>query len=660
MKKNLERIIALFLIIILGVGGLSGCVFFQAAEYDISDGYDDPDDYIEPEYDFTVACTHDKTTISLSDIGYYGDTAELVYLKPFDYLAGEEVFGLAEERNATPTVIGEYECETEQTYTIDRYNEEGYDTIYCKFFVVQGSRILAGPVYPTEIQPIYTHEEVVKTTGIKGIMCEDRYDPEVENLACEHTELNFVATGMFVPNEYVDEETGEITPIEYEEHLDENGKGYIYGPWKEGIWANPQYVEAIESNGKKYYFRTQNWNVFADIGAYDRLISAYTRDNVKVTIIILVALHREQRIQPYFLTYEEARDSDYSPYAAIDTSNEYGAGYWAAFMEFVARRYSQEDSIVDAQFGTVESYVPGNEVDSASAWYNIVNVNKHEKLNTEDFTIEYERMLRITNQSLKKVYSRNIALISLDHFWTATFSERDYAPKEMLDIIATKTNKEGNYNWGLAIHPYGFALSSPEFWNNDVGSGCTGSLNSTAITWTNLEVLQLYLEQRNKLYSGKVRDVYVTEGGVSSSDGEGEDKTLYNKTKNQQAAGVAYAYYKCTQLPCIKALNYYRLYDNLAERAYFGLLTQNGVRKPSYEVYKYVDTQWTWDVSNPYLEYIEWSRFENGSRVPYGKRIGNVHEYKDTMPLVLSMFDWDARWDESKIVTRYTDEIPTL
>lgn len=663
MKKSLIRIFALILLGILACGVLSGCFLFRIPEDDIDDGYDDPDDYEEPNHVFEVSCREDTTTITLSDVGYYGDTARLVYLKPYEYLEGEGQTGISTIKNVTPTFVGEYKCGTEATFDINRYNDDGYDTVYCKFYVVQGVNIVAGPIYPTEIQPKNDHDEVVKVNGIKGLMMDFPYEDEVSKLGCEHVQLNCLASDMIVPLETVDENTKEVTPIEYEEHLDGDGKGYIIGPK-----GGRQYVESYLHNGKKYYFRSKAWSLEGKtcshtLDYYDRLISRYTRENVKVTLIVLVWINLNQYAEPYFLTYEAARTSTKATYYAVNTSNPYGAEYWAAFLEFISDRYSREDSKENAQYGSVESYIIGNEIDQFSSWNAMVDLNKHEALTIDDYCTEFERTLRISNQALKKSNSRNVPLVPLTHFWMASGSPNDYKPKEIFDFLSLKTKKEGNYNWGLAIHPYGADLTVVDFWNNDIGKGVSGSLNTEKITWTNLEVLQLYLEQPIKLCNGNVRDVYVTEGGVTSSDSRKND-AQYAKTKNQQAAGIAYAYYKSTQLSCIKALNYWRLCDHQVEGAYFGLMTEDGIYKPSYYVWKYIDTQYTWTVTDPYLEYIVWSDYENGVLKSYGYGLGTTEvgpldfEWRYAMGIRKSNFDWNAHWDESKIVVRQADEEP--
>ncbi|MCM1533877.1 MAG: DUF5722 domain-containing protein [Corallococcus sp.] len=656
MEKKTVRIFAFILLFALALGVFSGCFFFEFNDYDADDGYDDPDDYEEQEYVFDVECTDDKTVITLNDVGYYGDTATLVYLKPYEYLESERQTGIVEERTSSPEIVGSYDCGTQASFTIDRYTEEGYDTVYCKFYLTRGSTVVAGPVYATTIKPAYEHDEVVQATGIKGLMLDFPYEDEVEKLGCEHIQLNYLASDMIVPLETYDEQTKEITPIAYTEYLDGDLNGYIENPE-----TGRQYVQAFDHNGKRYYFRTQAWTYNGRghghvLSYYDRLISQYTRQHVKITLIILMWMELEQYVEPYFLTYPESRTSG-ATYFAVNTSNSYGAEYWSAFTKFIAMRYSQEDSYENAKYGTAETFIMGNEIDQSSSW-NAIVADSDSSLDISNYCTEYERMLRISNQSFKSAYSRNVPLVPLTHFWTAKgtpdiLKNQDYKPKEIFDYLSLKTKTEGNYNWGLAIHPYGADLVVTDFWRNDV-TKVNGSLNTEKITWTNLEVLQLYLEQPVKLCNGNVRDVYVTEGGVTSGSNY---STQYSVGKNQQAAGVAYAYYKATQLSCIKALNYWRLCDHNSEGAYFGLMTESGAYKPAYYVWKYIDTQYSYLVSAEYFSYIQWTENIGGSVQYFGAGHGAT-QWSEVMAIRPSNFNWEERWDESKIAVRYVDEYP--
>ena len=585
MKKIFKYLCLLVVFPLVGCLALTGCSF-DIQDWDINDGFD-KEDYVPPEYDFLITSTLDEITVKVSDIGYEGDTANLVALPSYQYLFGEEVKGLSEEASATPIVIAEYECGTSQTITFDRYIDGNCDGIYYKYFIVSDTdEILAGPMFCTEIEPLYKHDELIVPVNKKGVTSEDSYNPYISDLKCSYTALNFVVDNVFVPNEYY--ENGKVIPIEYEETT-KDGKTYICSKG-----STPAEVEYVDFFGKRYYFRPRTYN------------------------------------QP-------------------NTSNEYGAGYWGALMEFVGRRYSQEDS----PYGTVESYVLGNEIDLSTSWNSIVAPGQA-ALSLEDYVEEYEREMRIWNQALKKYYSGNQVLVSITHFWSARGEE--YAPKEILDYMTVKTNKQGNYDYGFAVHPYGVTLNVADFWRSDLASpGFNGSLNTSYITWSNLEVLQLYLEQSSKLCNGKIRNVFLTEGGVSSS----RDGNLSGVTKMQQAAGVAYLYYKSVQLSCVKAIIYYRLMDHDGDGAYFGLINLAGQTKPAYDVWKYIDTQYSYDVSRPYLKQIQWVTRENGNIIYHGVNF-DVNEYKDTMKLIKSRFDWDVRWNEDLVQSRWTDDILTF
>ena len=649
----------MLLVAIVGGGILTGCALFGFVEYDPDEGYDE--EVVEENVDFVVSCSETETTIKLHNIGLYGDLGKLVYVKPYEYIAGETDVGVSENKNVAPNVIANYECGTEAVFKIKRFVVEDYtdpdyyDTAYCKFFVLSNNnKIIAGPIYTTSVPSEFDHDEVIVAKGIKGIFTDWGQESYISDLGAEHTETNFLATAMIVPLERVEtDENGtvtEIVPIEYEEHLDGDGKGYVIAKNAPAPYNGRQYVEAYWHNGRKYYFRTAAWAGYVtNLDFYDNLVSQFTRLGVKASLIVLVQLEKNQYILPYFLTYATARAK--ANYGAVNTSNEYGAEYWSAFMEFVSRRYSQEETWQDAEYGTVETWIMGNEIDQSDSWNSLIDPNKQEMLEVGPYSVEYERMLRITNTSFKKSYALNTPLISFTQWWNSAGGRYDYHPKDLFDFISAKTKREGNYNWGLVAHPHGYCKSHVGYWTNDINSGVTGALNTPRISWTNMEVLQLYLEQPTKLCFGEVRSVYITEGGVSS----GPYAAAYT-SQEEQAAGVALAYYKCTQLSCIKALNYYRLQDHSYEITlgdyYFGLLDTSGRKKLAYEVYKYIDTERTWEISGPYLQYITWIKIENGQRNYYGTQYNNVSSYQDVMPLVVSLFDWGSHWDESKIIIK--------
>lgn len=629
MKKSLKFLYLLLILPIISCFGLSGCTFVPT-DWNINDGFD-TEDYVPPNYDFKISALENEIKVTASNIGSYGEEAKLVALPIYQYLYDEETKGLAEETSATPIEIDNYQGGTNKEFKFNRYFNDDCDGIYYKYFIISDSdEILAGPMFCTEIEPIFKHEVPIKPVNKKGITCEDIFDPVVTDLGCSYTEINFVIETAIVPNERC--VNGKPVKINWEEKTNDSGQLTISAE------GRSYKVDYLDYNGERYYFRLDSFKY------YDKLIKEFTDRNVIMTLILLLPNILDQYAQPYYLKYPNTEAT--TAFMQPNTSNKYGAGYWGAFMEFMAKRYSSENS----PYGYVQSYILGNEIDGSFHYNAIVGPGQAAPL-LEDYMEEHEREMRISNQAIKKYHPNNQIYISLTHFWSSRYE--DYSTKDIVDYITAKTLKQGNYDYGLTVHPYGVNLSKPEFWKGDLAtSGFNGSLNTTFITWSNLEVLQLYLEQSSKMCNGKVRSVYITEGGVASSS-SGELKEL---TKLQQCAGVAYLYYKAAHLSCVKAVSYYRLLDNVDDGAYFGLLNGNWQKKPAYNVWKYIDTQYSFDVSNQYLKYIEWTTMEGWSSITHSVETGLVNSYKDTMPLVESRFDWDSVWNEDLIMVRHIDE----
>lgn len=645
MKNKLKHFSLILVMLLAFSFVLTGCTF-NPIDWDIDSGYDDEDDSnLEPDYEFDISATLDTITIKTSGVVEADTNGNIVALKPYQYMYGEANTGLSDDIVFDPEHIAVINGDEETEITFDRYDSEGYDGTYKKYYILDDAgETLAGPLYATTLESIVKEEDPIKPTNVKGIMCDDRYTDRVADLGCSFTEINFLIDYMFVPNEIYSETTKTITPIQYREEKI-NGDLYIHRLGNNGEDLTSEMVEKIVYCGKTYYFRVGNESLLPQ---YDSLIAKYTQENVRMTIIILMHNVSDKYTQPYFLTYPSTANVSKSKYVQLNTSNEYGAGYWGAFMQFIGSRYCTELS--NFKHGRIQTFVIGNEIDLSGSWNNIVGPTQA-ALSLEDYVEEYERQMRIANISLKKYHQDTTILVSISHYWAGKGG--DYSVKEILDLLCSKTLKEGNYNWGIAAHPYGRNLTVPNFWYDDVAGGSvSGSLTSFALTWTNLEIVQLYLEQSAKRYFGNVRDVYITEGGVSSSSPIAQE-TL-ELQRRQQAAGVAYAYYKCANLSCVKALIYYRLIDNIGESAYFGLYTYNmEVQKPAYDVYKYIDTQFSHDIADDYLGEIGWTM----NNISYGKDMGNVHEWKDVMGICPSRYDWNENFSYDNIETRIIDSM---
>lgn len=583
-------------------------------------------------YDFKItgSCNSNSISLNINNISqstyHPGEELKVVMLKPYEYYNGENERGVYFNRETDDegTVVGTYNVDSEKTITLERY-ADGYDNLYNKFVLAKSGELVAGPFFISEIESERNYEQKIKETTKKGILAQG--NEELLSLGVGWTEYNINPNHMIYPNEYVDQ--GEIVQIDN---------------------SNLSLDEAIpfESNGKTYYFRKSK------IDAMDKDLLFCKENNIKVVYIVYYLRDLDQFYAPYFMGYPDARDYDINKIFGIDTSNEYGAGYFTAAMEFMAERYSREDG----EYGWVHRFVIGNEIDLSYEWNPIFNYNETAPLELKQYIEEYARALRIAEQATKKYYSDSMVLISNCHSWNGSRSTlASYCAKDIYDYLNAKVSYQGNYNWGIAGHPYPKDLSSAKYLEEEVGDNdVNGNIeDSLYITWTNLEIYDLYLSQEHLLFNGQIRKVYLTEGGVSSGS---YNSPTASQNELAQAAGIAYAYYKAMSMDCIDAFIYYKLIDSSADGGgcNFGLYTDSMEKKASYEVFKYMDTQYSFEVANEYLSSI---RFRKDG-VIYSVNNGNITSYRDIMDVCDSGFDWDKQWSEDKIIVQTVDTPPQI
>jgi len=588
----------------------------------------------QPEKIFSVTASCDenyvKLEISNKDTNLFavGEQLQIVMLKPYEYYKGETDRGINEknDRVDSGSVVGVYTVGTPKTIAVDRFDASQYDNLYNKFILAKNETLVAGPYLVNNIksQRFFTQKTVAATK--KGIISQG--DERLLDLGVGWTEYNINPNSMVYPNEQVNEQ-GEIVAIDNSVH-------------------ESNIIEFV-SNGKTYYFKK---NV---IESMDNSLLFCKNNNIKALYIIWNIKNYNQLDAPYFMSYPSARDYTKSVIWSIDTSTELGAGYFTAVMEFMAERYSREDG----QYGWVHRFVIGNEVDYSWQWNPILNYDKDTALSLNNYVEEYSRTMRIAEQATKKYYSDNMVLGSSTHSWTSgrNNGNGNYASVDIYNYLNEKTKKQGDYNWGFAGHPYPQDLSCSNFLEEEAGKRyINGDFNDTvSITWTNLEVFEEYVKQENMLYNGQMRRLYLTEGGVSSGA-----YTSPNVKRNElnQAAGIAYAYYKAMSMDCVDAFIYYKLIDSIGDGggANFGLFNDDMTKKPSYEVFKYLDTQYSFVVANQYLSNIKYKL--NG--IVYSTGRGNISSYRDTMKIVDSDFNWEVQWSESKIISRQIEKVPEL
>lgn len=543
----------------------------------------------------TAKASKDEIEIDISHIGKSGE-AELYAYDANDYFTKDKISGIVKKKHAKGTYVGTYTCGTTDYFTVDRYDEDGRDLIYQKYYLIQNGKILKGPIYVSKI-PSLKKKIAFKQKSIKGLFNENSTNMKyAKDLGVSSITINIDLAGIIYANE------------------DPQGNPYTI----------PDHAIEFTSNGKKYYFNE------AIVKAIDKRVIAASKNHMNVIGVAAAWQNFDMSSYPSAMRY---KNYNYALQMGTNTSNNLGRDYYIAEMEFLAHRYSQS-----AKTGLISTYVIGNEVDFTSNFYASNNLNK--------FMEEYSRSLRLANIAVKKYASDITVAVPTTHYWTGDQKKigkeaggYSLKPYDMFNWLAKYSKARGNYNWGLALHNYASLNVVSNVAEVDVSlKHVSGNYKKTQeLTFSNFEVLQAYLSQSKMRYGNALRSVYLTESGVSSS----HDK---KKQLNLQAASLVQVYYKMANLSFVKSFNYYRLRDMKDEaknNLRTGLLKENGKKKPAYYVYKYIDTKKSRKYADPYMKYITFKR-DNKKRISMKKK--TLKSWKDTMTVFTSSYNWKKKY----------------
>jgi hypothetical protein len=295
----------------------------------------------------------------------------------------------------------------------------------------------------------------------------------------------------------------------------------------------------------------------------------------EVSAILLVGMPKNP-LDRSLLNHPEARAP--GMYAMPNLTTPEGVHAYRAALAFLAKRYA------GGPHGRITHWILHNEVDQAFAWTNMGE-------QPMDIIMDhYVRSMRLAYLSARQFSPSAKVFISLTHHWTAPegTSLQHYRPKEMLDRLADYSRLEGDFEWGVAYHPYPQGLFQAATWNDKRPSF---SFDSPYITPKNIEVLDAYLHRQPLLYRGeKLRSVLLSEQGFHSKDYSHEAQQL-------QAAALVYTWHKIRPLSTIEAFHNHRWIDHRGEGGLLlGLRTLPdaakpfGERKSGWSVYQALDT----------------------------------------------------------------------
>lgn len=315
-----------------------------------------------------------------------------------------------------------------------------------------------------------------------------------------------------------------------------------------------------EYKGKEYKFNG------ASIKGYDNLFKYLTDSGMNSTAIIL---------NDWNDTYPElihplARNKEAGAYYyAFNTADEEGCMYLEAIASFLTERYSGKE------YGLVSNWVIANEINQYRIW---------NYMDTDDINLyaaEFEKAMRIFYNAAKSNYAGANVYFSIDHDWNNNDGDNKdhFNAKDILAAINDIARQKGNYDWGLAIHPYPDPLTKVNYWTETYDK----TENAPLLTLMNLSTVTDVLKKEEYLdRSGDVRSITVTELGFSSASGE-----------KLQAAAFAYCYYIIEANPYVDAFIMNRQTDAMEEVRQglaFGIYDLDQSPKYIFDTFKYIDT----------------------------------------------------------------------
>lgn len=326
-----------------------------------------------------------------------------------------------------------------------------------------------------------------------------------------------------------------------------------------------------------YTYRGRNYAFNgAAVNGYDGLFKYLSDQGMTATAVVL----NDWNDAFAELIHPEARNQESGAYYYMFNASEAeGARTLEAVASFLAQRYS------DGEHGMVHSWVIANEINQNRVW---------NYMNTKDvyhYAAEFEKSFRIFYQAVKSRYANARVYFSIDHAWNSNEGDNSsfFNGRDVLEAFNEAALQHGNYDWGIAIHPYPEPLTRVNYWSQEYDK----SRDASHLSIMNLNVLTDMLSEETYLdRSGDIRSVTITELGFSSGSGE-----------RLQAVAFAYCYYIVEDNPHVDAFLMNRQTDApeevLAGMA-FGVYEYDHTGKYIKDIFRDIDT----DRAGEYTEFI--------------------------------------------------------
>ncbi|KAA6347995.1 hypothetical protein EZS27_004532 [termite gut metagenome] len=335
--------------------------------------------------------------------------------------------------------------------------------------------------------------------------------------------------------------------------------------------------------GKTWYFDREQ------VTAMDNTLKVCAQRNIVTAAIILVQKASECRDPAIGAALQHPDFTSSGIYTMPNMTTPESVNTYAAALDFFAQRYCRSDN----QYGRIHHWIMHNEVDCGISWTNM-GTNRAMMV----YMDAYVKSMRIC-YNIARQYDANTEVFgSFTHSWTKAIILDGYATRDMLDALNAYSKVEGDFQWGLAYHPYPQNLLEPKTW---LDTEATFSMNSRMVTFKNPEVLDKWAKQPENQYKGTTkRSVWFSENGTSS-------KSYSEADLREQAAGFAYAWKKIKALDGIDGIQWHNWFDHPVEAAdglRIGLRTDQLVAKPVWFLYQVAETSGEDAAFEPYKAII--------------------------------------------------------
>ena len=207
------------------------------------------------------------------------------------------------------------------------------------------------------------------------------------------------------------------------------------------------------------------------LNGLDQALKAAAQRDIVVAAIILVQKASECADPEIGRLLQHPDFTSEGIYTMPNLTTDESVHCYAAALDFLASRYNTPENT----HGRIHKWIMHNEVDAGLSWTNMGRKPMMVYLDT------YIKSMRMCHNISRAYDEHSEVMGSYTHSWTAPVEL--YASKELLENLVSFSRVEGDFQWGVAYHPYPQDLNEPKTWLDTKATFSTGSQLVTFKTW---------------------------------------------------------------------------------------------------------------------------------------------------------------------------------